>query len=76
MEGDTDSFILRIWREAVDSTGNVIAWKGSIEHVGSEQYLYFQDLEVMARFVQEQCRLPFRQTNNPGPTGWAATQEG
>lgn len=58
MEGDTDSFIVRIWHEAVDRAGNVLAWKGYIEQVGADRHLYFQDLDVMARFIQGQCRLP------------------
>ena len=58
VEGDTDSFIVRIWREADDSAGNVLAWKVSIEHGGSDQYLYFQDLDMIAGFIQSRCRLP------------------
>ncbi len=34
MDGDTDSFIVRIWHEAVDRAGNVLSWKGYIEQVG------------------------------------------
>ena len=66
MAGDTDSFIVRIWREAVDSAGNVVAWKGSIEQVGSDQHLYFQDLELIPRFIQSLCRLPPEQSDYAG----------
>lgn len=71
MEGDTDSFIVRIWREALDSAGNVLSWKGYIEQVGADRYLYFQDLDVMARFIQGQCRLPpgVGARNLPGESG-------
>jgi hypothetical protein len=73
--GDLDSFIVRIWREAVDSAGAVIAWKGSIEHVDSDSYLYFQDLDLMARFVRDQCRLPSRPTSIQAPPPGAAAHE-
>lgn len=67
MEGDTGSFIVRIWYEASDRTGNVLAWKGHIEQVGTDQYLYFQDLDTMARFIQNQCRLPPVRFDQPDP---------
>ena len=54
MNTDTHSFIIRVWYEAQDSDGNILAWRGSIDHVGSEKRLYFQDLEGIARFIQEQ----------------------
>ena len=54
MKTDTHSFIIRVWYEAQDSEGNILAWRGSIDHVGSEKRLYFQDLEGIARFIQEQ----------------------
>ena len=61
MHSDTQSFIIRIWDEAVDDEGQVVTWRGSIDHVGSGKRLYFCDLDGIGRFIQEQARL------NPGP---------
>ena len=57
MQGDTHAFIVRIWHEELDSEGNGLAWRGSIQHVGSNKRLYFQDLEGILRFVREQTGI-------------------
>lgn len=64
MQGDTQSFIVRIWHEAVDSDGRVLAWRGSIDHVGSARRLHFQDLEKVVRFIAEEAGV---HTGNPVP---------
>jgi hypothetical protein len=53
MHGNTNSFVVRIWHEAVDSEGNVTTWRGSIEHVGSARRLYFQDLDQLVAFIED-----------------------
>jgi hypothetical protein len=57
VQGDTHAFIVRIWHEELDHEGNGLAWRGSIHHVGSNQRLYFQDLEGIVRFVREQSGI-------------------
>jgi hypothetical protein len=54
VQGDTYAFIVRIWHETQDEEGNIVAWRGSIDHVGSDQRLYFQDMEGILRFIEEQ----------------------
>ena len=61
MHGDTHAFIVRIWHEALDGEGNVVAWRGSIEHVGGHERLSFQDLTKVVRFIQEKTGV-----NNQG----------
>lgn len=58
MQGDTHAFIVRIWHEAVDSEGRVAIWRGSIDHVGNGQSLYFSDTDNMVRFIRERAGLP------------------
>ncbi len=60
MNGDTQSFIVRIWREAVDTAGNVVTWRGSIDHVGTGRRVYFHDLDSALRFIQQQVGLQGR----------------
>lgn len=60
MENDTHSFVIRIWHETVDGEGNIVDWRGSIDHVGSGNRLYFYDLEGIARFIREQLGLGSR----------------
>ena len=57
VEGDTQSFVVRIWHEAVDGNGEIIAWRGSIDHVGSARRVYFQDLQEVTRFIVEATGL-------------------
>jgi hypothetical protein len=64
LQSDTHSFIIRIWHEAVDSKGNIVAWRGSIDYVGNDQRLYFYDLDGIVRFIQEQAGL---NVSRPGP---------
>ena len=52
MSGDTFSFVLRIWHEAMDERGRITAWHGSIEHVGQGERVYFCDLEEAIQYVQ------------------------
>jgi hypothetical protein len=60
VQGDTHAFIVRIWHEELDSEGNGLAWRGSIQHVGSSKRLYFQDLEGIVHFVREETGINAR----------------
>ena len=57
MQTDTFSFIVRIWFEDDESEETTKAWRGSIERVGSDQRLYFYDLNAIFRFVEEQAGI-------------------
>jgi len=57
MHGDTQSFIVRLWNETIDATGNAVVWRGSIDHVGSGKRAYFHNLEGAFGFIQEQIGL-------------------
>lgn len=65
----THSFIVRIWHEALDGEGKIVAWRGSIDHVSSGKRLYFHKLEEVEGFIQEQTGLD---PSRPGP-GWKST---
>ena len=54
MQDNIQSFVIRIWPEAVDSEGKATAWRGSIEQVGRNQRLYFQDLQAAVDFIRQQ----------------------
>ena len=57
MQGDTYSFVVRIWHEALDSEGHIIVWRGSVDHVGSGERIHFDDLGQIAQFIQERVGL-------------------
>jgi hypothetical protein len=59
---DSYAFIIRIWCEAFDEKGNVSNWRGSIDYVGGNQRLYFENLDGIVRFIQEQTKI--RLNNN------------
>jgi hypothetical protein len=48
------SFILRIRSENTSQAKKRNVWRGSIEHVGSGQRFFFQDLESILDFILEQ----------------------
>jgi hypothetical protein len=54
MKEDTHSFIIRIWNAAEDRPGKPSAWRGSIDHVGNDKRLYFNDLNSVVCFIHEQ----------------------
>lgn len=54
MQNDHYSFIVRIWREAEDREHNHSTWRGSIDDVSSNKRLYFNDLDGIIRFIEEQ----------------------
>lgn len=60
VEGDTQAFIVRIWHEAEDEEGRPIAWQGSVQQVGSDKRLYFQELDGILHFIQEQTGIKAR----------------
>jgi hypothetical protein len=57
LENDTHSFVVRIWHELTDREGNIVTWRGSIDHVGSGERAYFHDLYGIVNFIQEQMGL-------------------
>ena len=59
MQNDTYSFVVRIWQESVDSDGNVVAWRGSIDDVGDGERTYFADLERILPFIRKQIGWQF-----------------
>jgi hypothetical protein len=47
------SFIVRVWREQGDHDSAASEWRGSIEHVGSTDKVFFRDLRVIVNFLKE-----------------------
>lgn len=64
MNGDTHSFLVRIWHEALDQRGNITAWRGSIEHIGEGPRVYFVDMRQVIDYIQRQIGLE-RQDKTP-----------
>ena len=59
---ETLTFIVRLWRET-DPCGHT-HWRGRVEHVGSQEVGYVEDVAGVARFIE-------RWTSGegaPGPT--------
>ena len=53
MEGDTQSFIVRIWHEETEGEDQTLQRRGSIEHVSSRKQLHFRDLQEILSFIEE-----------------------
>jgi hypothetical protein len=60
LENDSHAFIVRVWVESQDGQGRWAVWRGSIDHVGENKRLYFQDLKGVVRFIQEQAGISKR----------------
>jgi len=54
---DIHSFIVRIWAEQTDNQGQVLAWRGSVEHVGKNQRVYFSALDELVTFLQNKTGI-------------------
>ena len=65
MQDDTYSFVVRIWHEALDGDGRIVAWRGSIDHVGSGERAHFDDLDQMLEFIQRRVGLDGRRSRSP-----------
>jgi hypothetical protein len=63
---DTYAFVIRIWHEAVDKGGRVIAWRGSIQHVGTGERLHFDDIDEMSDFIRKKSYLD----DEPAASWW------
>ena len=57
VDGDTYSFVVRIWQEAHDSDGHITDWRGSVDCVGNGRRVHFYDLDRLMQFIQEQVGL-------------------
>ena len=53
MYGNTLSFIVRIWYEETGNEEIAFAPRGSIEHVGGQERLFFSRLEDILCFIEE-----------------------
>jgi len=62
LDNETHAFIIRVWYESQDRDGKVVAWRGSIDHVGGNKRLYFQDLNGAVKFIQEQSGIYKKQS--------------
>ncbi len=52
LEDNTAAYIVRVWIEQREVEGAPVAWRGSIEHVGSGRVKYITDLDEITRFVR------------------------
>ena len=57
MQADNYSFIVRIWFEAADPALSNHTWRGSIEQVGHQHRQYFQDLNALCQFIEDEAGL-------------------
>ena len=57
MQQDTYSFVVRIWPEAADSRGQVLAWRGSVDSVSTGERIYFDEIEDVPAFIRKQIGL-------------------
>ena len=57
MWSDAWSFIVRIWRETSNGAGRASTWRGSVEQVGTDERLYFQDLHTMEQFIRQRSGI-------------------
>ncbi len=53
MQGDTQSFIVRIWFEETEGQNGTLVRRGSIEHVSGQTQIYFRHLEQILAFIEE-----------------------
>ena len=69
MQDDFYSFIVRIWFEAANNEEHATSWRGSIEQVGSQGRLYFQDLARMCLIIQDEAGIGAEASTEPSTAG-------
>jgi hypothetical protein len=52
LESDTQVFIIRIWFERREMQGALPKWRGVVEHLGTGQRFYLEDLAEIAAFIR------------------------
>lgn len=57
-EAHTHSFVIKIWLEENPQEASQALWRGHITHVPSGTRRYFQDLTVIADFMQPYLQIP------------------
>lgn len=57
-EAHTHSFVIKIWLEEKAEETDQAIWRGHITHVPTGTRRYFQDLTVIADFMQPYLQLP------------------
>jgi len=57
VQDDTHSFVVRIWHEALNSEGHIVAWRGFADHVSSGERCHFEDLKQLVGFIQTKVGL-------------------
>jgi hypothetical protein len=50
----TLSFIVRIWHEESNGEGGIPVRRGSIEHVSTGRRIYFEDMQDILLFIEEE----------------------
>ncbi len=58
MRTDPHAFIVRIWIDADTAETASPQWHGVIAQVGSQEHLYFFDLDSIKDYIQEHAGLP------------------
>jgi hypothetical protein len=54
---ETQSFIVRVWKESVGERSQGYEWRGSIVHVGSGKRLFFRDMARVRQFIEDQTGM-------------------
>lgn len=52
VETTAHSFVVKIWAEERDDETGQVRWRGYITHVPSGERRYFEQLELMAAFIE------------------------
>ncbi len=47
-----ESFLVRIWWETSNMSGEPLVWRGRVEHVASGRAIYFDDFAELLAFIE------------------------
>lgn len=69
MQLENYSFVVRMWREAVDEQGNPIAFRGSVDDVSNGKRCYFDSLGSLLQFIEERIGVTVATGDHEGTGG-------
>ena len=66
MPQETFSFVVRVWREGVDTPGNKAKWRGSIDNVLTGERSHIRDLDNISEIIRSELGLIWQDALDEG----------
>ena len=52
LETASHTFVVKVWVEEIMAESKMARWRGRITHVLNGEYIYFEDLDTLQKFIK------------------------